>query len=88
MKKIINMTIITLIMLAFSGCNGGADSSAASSASKSASEFMQKNKIYEVKRGDKIVKISQNPQLKIYSNLDTGKTEVELISGEAEIVRN
>jgi len=39
------------------------------------------------KKGDEIEKISENPELKIDANLNSGKTTVTLINGEAAIIK-
>lgn len=48
---------------------------------------MEQGKVYKIQKGDQIEKISENPQLKIDSNLTSGESSVTLLSGEASIIR-
>ncbi len=89
MYKKINLLASALLALSFSGCGG---SSTGSNISNSASDLgnnirMERNKPYTVEKGDQIEKISDNPKLKIDSNLTSGKSIVTLLSGSAAIIR-
>ena len=48
---------------------------------------MERGKAYQIQKGDQIEKISENPELKIDSNLTSGKSTVTLLKGEAAIIR-
>ena len=83
--KLLKFLTAVYTLLLLSGCGG-------SSSTKLKSDLgsnirMAKGVPYEVNKGDQIEKISDNPNLKIESNLDSGKTVVTLISGEAAIIK-
>ena len=48
---------------------------------------MERGKAYRIQKGDRIEKISENPELKVDSDLDKGESTVTLLSGEAAIIR-
>jgi len=87
MKKIIILNIAFVSSLLFTGCGGGS-SPLSSRQDLGINTRMEKNKAYEVNEGDKVEKISDNPEIKVDSDLDSGKTTVTLISGEAAIIKN
>ncbi len=89
MNKKINLLLSALLALSFSGCQGvSTDTNIDSSASNLGSNIrMERNKPYSIEKGDQIEKISENPKLKIDSDLVTGKTTVTLISGSAAIIK-
>ena len=83
--------VLALSMLTLSGC-GDSTTSGASRVHQGTSDAgenirMEQGRAYIIQKGDKIEKISQNPELKIEANLKTGKSIVTLISGTASIVR-
>ena len=89
MYKKINLVISALLAVSFSGCGGSStDTNIRDTASNLGSNIrMERNKPYSIEKGDQIEKISENPKLKIDSNLDTGKSTVTLLSGSAAIIR-
>ncbi len=96
----IKYIIALLIVAIFSGC-GGSDSSSAIKKDSSNEAFedksikkeepniivMQKNRAYFIEKGDKIVKVSSSPIIKIQAELGNKKTAVTLVSGEAKIIK-
>ena len=89
MNKKINLLISALVALSLSGCGGSSDNSTVSADNSNVGSNirMERNVQYVVKKGDEIEKISENPKLKINSNLLTGKSVVTLLSGSAAIIR-
>lgn len=89
MYKKINILISALLAVSFSGCGSSStDANIRDTASNLGSNIrMERNKPYSVEKGDQIEKISENPKLKIDSNLDTGKSTITLLSGSAAIIR-
>ena len=89
MYKKINIIITALLAVGFSGCGStSTDANMLDSTSNLGSNIrMERNKPYVVEKGDQIEKISENPKLKIDSNLDTGKSTITLLSGSAAIIR-
>ena len=89
MYKKINIIITALLAVGFSGCvSTSTDANMLDSTSNLGSNIrMERNKPYVVEKGDQIEKISENPKLKIDSNLDTGKSTITLLSGSAAIIR-
>jgi len=90
MKTVLKITLSSLVALVFTACGSNTTSNTPSTdkGDLGTNERMIKNKTYTVNSGDEIEKISDNPQLEITSNLETGKTEVKLISGEAAIIKH
>jgi len=89
MFKKINLLIATLLAIGFSGCGStSTDANIRNNSSDLGSNTrMERDKPYTVEKGDQIEKISENPKLKIESNLDNGKSTVTLLSGSAAIIR-
>ena len=86
MKKT-NIFLVSLISIfTFTGC-GDNKSPFDYSSNLGRNIRMEKNKPYEVKKGDQIEKISENPELRIEANLTSGMTTVTLINGEASIIK-
>jgi hypothetical protein len=48
---------------------------------------MQRDIPYTINKGDEIEKLSANPKIKLESDLNSGKTIVTLLSGEAAIIK-
>lgn len=79
--------IITVIVLALAGCEDDSSSVAVNRGDLNKNIRMEQGKAYKVQKGDQIEKISENPQIKIDSNLTSGESIVTLLSGEASIIR-
>ena len=79
MKK----TILLASALLFMGC-GSSDSSIEGSESKIVN--MEYNKIYSVKKGDKIVKTTDDAIVKITKQTESETSDVELLEGKAQII--
>jgi len=89
MKFLLKVSLSIIVSIVFSAC-GGSDSTSVSIVNNSTygtNERMILNKSYTIDKGDEIEKLSDNTKLELSSNLETGKTEVKLISGEASIIR-
>lgn len=89
MNKKINLLLSALLALSLSGCGTSSDNSTVSADSSDVGSNirMERNVPYVAQKGDEIEKISENPKLKIDSNLATGKSVITLISGSAAIIR-
>jgi len=82
--KFVKLFIVAL-SLAFVGCQS--DSTVSDKNDYGTNIRMAKGVTYKIEKGDEIEKISDNPEIKIESNLDTGETNATLLSGEASIIR-
>ena len=71
-----------------SGCGDDSKRAVATDGGKVSKNIrMELGKAYQIQKGDQIEKISENPELKIDSNLTSGKSTVTLLKGEAAIIR-
>ncbi len=84
MKK---LYIVTVIVLALAGCEDNSSSVVVNRGDFNKNIRMEQGKAYKIQKGDQIEKISENPQIKIDSNLTSGESSVTLLSGEASIIR-
>jgi len=87
MFKKINLLIGALLAIGFSGCGSTSTDMNNNVSDVDNNIRMERNKSYDIEKGDKIEKISENPKIKIDSNLDTGKSSVTLLSGSAVIIK-
>lgn len=87
MKIIQFLTVTCIASLYITGCGGDSSTTQNTTKESSTNTRMQRDLPYEVNKGDQIEKISQNPELKIESNLQSGKTTVTLINGEAALIK-
>ncbi len=89
MYKKLNLVMVILVTIIFTGCGGTSTNSEISNTSNNLGTNirMERDKQYTIEKGDQIEKLSENPKLKIDSNLDTGVTTVTLLSGSAAIIR-
>ena len=87
MKKIYLGAAIVLALL--SGCDSTPTSSekTLSSNNYGTNTRMEIGKVYTLQKGDRIEKISDEPELKIDANLSSGKSQVVLLGGAAAIIR-
>ena len=88
MKKRLLKTLLIGSLLALVGCDSSTDDTNAVSNKELPTNIrMDRNKPYTVEKGDEIEKLPSNPNLKIESDLNSGKTIVTLLSGEAAIIK-
>ena len=85
--KLLKYLVVIYILFLINGCNNDDKNKNKLKPNLGQNIRMEKGVPYEVNKGDQIEKISDNPNLKIESNLETGKTVVMLISGEAAIIK-
>ena len=88
MNKKINIILSILAVITFSGCGGSTNSSttATNNSDVGKNTRMEINTPYIVQKGDEIEKLSDNTELKIDSNLVSGKSVVTLLRGSASII--
>jgi len=80
--------LIAAILLMLAGCSDDSKRAVAVDGGKMSKNIrMERGKTYQIQKGDQIEKISENPELKIDSNLTSGKSMVTLLKGEAAIIR-
>ncbi len=87
MKIIQFLTVTSIASLYLTGCGGDNSTTQYTAKENGTNTRMQRDLPYEVNKGDQIEKISQNPELKIESNLQSGKTTVTLLNGEAALIK-
>ena len=87
-KKLIFGVSASFILI---GCGGGSGTSYSHETQENARSNkivqMQKGKKYTINSGDTIHKLSDNTRIKAIGNRQNGTTTVELLYGNAEIVR-
>ncbi len=80
--------LVIITILYFSGCGGSSVSNEMGNSMTTNKEIiMEQNKKYAVNRGDKIVKLSSSPKIKIEADLENNKSYATLLSGAAKIIR-
>lgn len=82
--------LILASILFFAGCGGGGGSSGTAEHEEilpDGTEKMQAGVVYQVAHGDSIVKTSQETEIKITHKSGDENSTVELIEGEANLVR-
>ncbi|MEA3456072.1 MAG: hypothetical protein U9R26_06165 [Campylobacterota bacterium] len=87
MKEILILASVSLLI----GCGGGGGTSVVSVTEDplpSGTEAMVAGEIYAVTTGDRVVKISEDTQIKVTHIYDEINSTIELIEGEANIVRS
>jgi len=81
MKYILSL----LTILAFTSCGSSTESEATLS---EVTVNMESGKVYSVKKGDKLIKTTDDAVVKITKKTQEEATEVVLVSGEAKIIYN
>jgi len=77
--------MILVVALIFSACGNDSESKEKISTQKTIVD-MEYGKIYNVKKGDKLVKTTENTVVKITKKVQEDTTEVVLVEGEAQII--
>ena len=85
------ITLIILMALLFSACQESSNETTNTTTVVIETESPQKiemqlNKTYTLKKGDRLVSITENPVVKIIKKAQDDRTDVILLEGEAEII--
>jgi hypothetical protein len=83
MKKIVTLVATLLLLVSFSACGGGSDSSAKAQVVES----MVLDGNYTLAIGDKINRLTDDAEIQITQNSKDNEAVYTLVAGEAEIVR-
>ncbi len=83
--------LIILMALLFSACQESSNETTNTTTVLIETESPQKiemqlNKTYRLKKGDRLVSITENPVVKIIKNVQDDRTDIILLEGEAEII--
>jgi len=92
--KLITLSMILFLSLIFTACGGGGGGTTTQetqtdtttqSVPQSKKVVLQQGELYQLSKGDKIIKDSSDARVEIKHNLSNNTTTIKLLSGEAHI---